>query len=127
VRALALVVGLALAVLGFIALAAPSAVLDFGRFLSTSTGLYVAAAVRVLFGAVLLAAAPASRWPLALRVLGAVLLLAGVLTPVFGLDRSAAMIGWASDHRIVLRAWGVVALALGALVVTAVRRKPARA
>ena len=73
---------------------APSRVADFAVRFSTKAGLWVAAGLRVVFGLALWFAAPASRAPLLLQVLGAITLLAGVMLPFLAVDRSKALIAW---------------------------------
>ena len=62
--------------------------LEIGRYLSTPTGLLVSAAIRIVFGGLLLTAAATSRAPNLLRVFGAAILILGRLTPVFGPERA---------------------------------------
>ena len=93
---------------------APSRILDFANRFGTSGGLWVASAIRVVFGLALWFAAPASRAPLLLQVLGAITVLAGVMLPFLGVDRFKALIDWGtklSPNK--LRAWCLLALALG--------------
>jgi hypothetical protein len=123
-----MIMGLAVAGLGLIGLAAPSVLLDFGRSLLTESGLYAVAAVRVVFGLLLVFAARNSRMPQTLRVIGSVIILAGVLTPLFGVTRSAAMFDWLSlQGAAFIRVIALVAIAIGAFVVYAIapRRRSA--
>jgi hypothetical protein len=123
-----MIVGLAVAGLGLIGLVAPSLLLDFGRSLLTESGLYAVAAVRVVIGLLLVFAARNSRMPQTLRVLGSVIIIAGVLTPLFGVTRSAAMFYWLSlQGTTFVRVIAVVAIAIGAFVVYAIapRRRSA--
>ena len=125
VRQAATVLGLALAVLGLVGVVSPFTLLSFGRSIQTTTALYVIAALRVVFGIVLYAAASGSRLPRVLRAIGIVVVVAGVLTPFFGVQRSEAVLGWLSGHGpMYIRAWAAVAAALGLFVVFATR--PAR-
>jgi hypothetical protein len=66
-----LVAGVAL-VLGLLAIVNPDALVALGEYAVTPTGLYVIAAVRIVFGTVLVLAATASRIPRVLRVLGVI-------------------------------------------------------
>lgn len=83
---------------GVFAIAAPSALLESGRSLLTPTALYAVAAIRVMFGALLLSVATGSRMPRTLRVIAVVIIIAGLLTPLFGFERSLAMIAWLSSQ-----------------------------
>src|SRR5258706_5661114 len=101
--------------------AAPVVVLEFGRSLLSPNILYAAAAVRVLFGAVLLWVAPASHAPKSLRALGALLVIAGVLTPLVGVERSGALLDWlVAQGPWFTRAWAGAAVVLCAFFAYAV-------
>jgi hypothetical protein len=115
-----MMIGVAVAGLGLVGLVAPAQLLDFGRSLLTETGLYVVAAVRVAFGLLLLFAARLSRMPRTLRVLGIVIIVAGLTTPLFGVERSIAMFNWLSAQAPALvRVMATFAIAFGTLVVYA--------
>jgi hypothetical protein len=126
-RWLAILVGLIIAALGILGIAAPTTLLDATGFALTKTGLYVAAALRVVFGLVLIAAAAASRLPKTLRVLGALIVVAGVITPFFGLERARAMVDWwSAQGPLFMRAWAALAVIFGLFIVYAVTpRRPA--
>ncbi len=81
---LALCIALLLLVQGIIGLAAPDLFAGMVRFMQTSPAIYVAAAVRVAVGVVLLQAAYTSRLPIFLRIFGGFVLLGGLLTPFVG-------------------------------------------
>ena len=84
----------------------------------TPGGLYAIAALRVAIGLVLLLAAPASRAPRTLRVLGVIVIFAGLVTPWFGVARSLAVLDWwASVGPSLRRLEAGVAVALGGLLV----------
>jgi hypothetical protein len=115
------IVGLTVAGLGLIGLVTPSRLLDFGQSLLTQNGLYAVAAVRVVFGLLLVFGARASRMPQTLRVIGSVIIIAGLLTPLFGVARSESMFNWLSAQGLAfVRVVALFAIALGALVVYAI-------
>jgi hypothetical protein len=115
-----MMIGVAVAGLGLVGLVAPAQLLDFGRSLLTETGLYVVAAVRIAFGLLLLFAARPSRMPRTLRALGIVIIVAGLTTPLFGVERSIAMFNWLSAQAPALvRVMATIAIAFGTLVVYA--------
>ena len=125
---LAMALGLIVAALGVLGVAAPSVLLEFGRSLQTTNALYIVAAVRVMFGAILLWVAPASRIPKILRVLGVFIIIAGVFTPFFGVERARAMFDWWSTQGCFFtRAWAIVAVLFGLFISYAVTspRRPA--
>jgi hypothetical protein len=115
-----MIVGLTVAGIGLTGLVAPLVLLDFGRSLLTQNGLYAVAAVRVLLGLLLLFGSRASRMPQTLRVIGGVVILAGVLTPLFGVARSEIIFSWLSTQGAAfVRVIALLAIAFGALVVYA--------
>lgn len=121
VKLLTRALGLIIAAIGVLGVAAPSRLLEFGRSLQTTTALYIAATVRVVFGAILLWVAPVSRTPKILRVLGVFIIIAGAFTPFFGVERSRAMLDWwLTQGSFFTRAWAIVAVVFGLFIVYAV-------
>ena len=118
---------LLLTILGIIAILAgmfdfiaPDYLLSVGKSLMTPMGIYIVAAVRVLVGILFHAAARTSRLPGTLRVLGFVVLLAGIATPIFGVARSIAVFNWwSSQNALVLRAPSVILATVGAFIIYA--------
>ncbi|SRR6266545_293397 len=120
-KALGLLVALFIVCIGVVALIAPYALLSMAPQMVTPTGLYIAAALRIGIGLVLLAAAPASRMPKTLRVFGVIALIAGVVTPFFGVDRAHAIVNWWSNQGAgAIRIFGLLALAVGGLIAYAI-------
>jgi hypothetical protein len=119
---LALLIGLGILALGVVGLLVPERLAVLAEHLATPQGLYVAATLRVAIGLVLLRVAPASRAPLALRVLGWLAVIAGLVTPFVGVERARDMIEWwlARDSAVV-RVWAAVAAAFGGFLLYAVR------
>ncbi len=64
-------------------------------------------------------AAPKSRAPIALRIIGALILLGGLLTPFLGTHLAAIIMGWWSQGPGIIRAWAIAAAILGAFIVYA--------
>jgi hypothetical protein len=95
-------------------------------YYATPGRFYAAGAVRVAMGLVLiLAASTSSRWPRALRALGAVMCLQALAATLFGLERARAIMEWeAMQGTALLRAGAVVALASGGFVAFAVTKRP---
>jgi NAD/NADP transhydrogenase beta subunit len=125
-RLLGLVIG-AFVILGSaISFAAPDRRLSLERSLMTPAGLYAIAAVRIAIGLVFVLAAPASRAPRTLRVLGLIVITAGLMTPWFGVARARAVLDWlASAGPLLMRVDAGVGMALGGFLVY-VFRTPAR-
>ena len=114
---LAMALGFVVAALGVLGIAAPSYLLEFARLLQTAGAIYVVAAVRVGFGAVLIWAAPDSRTPRTLRILGAFLIIAGLATPFLGVERSRAVFDWWSTQgSLFTRAWPMAAVGFGVFI-----------
>jgi hypothetical protein len=113
--------GVVLAVVGVLLVVAPSEVLEFGRSMLSPSVLYIAAVVRIIFGGVLLWVASVSRAPTVLRVLGGVLVIAGVATPFVGVELARVVFDWMlAQGSLFTRAWASAVIALGLLIVYAV-------
>ncbi len=110
----ALIICLLLSALGALGVASPSRLLGVVRNFQTPMGLYFAAALRVVLGVALFFAASASRAPDLIRILGVVIIVMGVVTPFFGLERFRRLLDWWSARgSAFIRAWAVLALAFG--------------
>ena len=114
---LARVVGVVVVVEALVAMIAPAALLAAGAVFITPLGLIAAAVIRVVIGAVLLGAAGRSRFPRALQVLGGIIIIAGLMTPLFGVDRAQAVVRWfTSRGAIAMRVAGAGMMVLGAFL-----------
>lgn len=114
---LAMALGFVVAAIGVLAIASPTILLEFGRSMQSPGALYVVAAVRVAFGTILFWAAPNSRAPVTLRVLGIFIIIAGLVTPFFGVEQSHGMLGWLSAQGSFLtRAWPAIAIVFGLFI-----------
>jgi hypothetical protein len=123
-KQLALVLSTCVAIIGAIGLIHPEALVGIARHFVTSAGLYAAAGLRILLGIALLLAAPTSRAPGVIRILGAVALVAGFVTPFFGPERARAIVDWMSSQGpFLMRAWAGFAVALGCFLVWALLPK----
>ena len=74
--------------------------------------------VRVVFGAILLAEAANLKFPLAMKIIGGISIVAAVVLLLIGEKRMDRMIDWfmkMSDN--MFRAWSVVALVFGAFLI----------
>lgn len=119
-----LVIGGLLILASVLSFAAPDLRLSVERSLITPGGLYAIAALRIALGLVLALAAPASRAPRTLRMLGVLVIIAGLTTPWFGVARSLAVLNWLSSAGpLVMRLDAVVGMALGAFLVYAFRAR----
>ncbi len=114
---IALAFSLVIVALGALGLVSPSRTIRLVRYFQTPAGLYFAAAVRLVMGMALFFAAPASRAPEVLRILGVVIIIAGVVTPFFGLERFGRLVDWwSAKGPALVRTQAAFALALGLLL-----------
>lgn len=123
----AALVGVLIALVGLVSVAEPSIPVGIGQRLQTTGQLYAVAAVRVLMGAALLWGARGSRMPRTLLAIGALMILGGLVSPLFGIERIHALLAWfASLGPLLTRALASVAVGLGAFIAHAARpAKPA--
>jgi len=117
---LALAFCLAIAALGALGLASPAHLLGFVRRFTNRRGLYTAAAIRVVMGVTLVLAAPDSRAPALIQGLGIFVILAGLVLPLFGVERFARLIDWwFTQDAAIVRVWSLFVIAFGLLVASA--------
>ncbi|MFY9167554.1 conserved membrane hypothetical protein [anaerobic digester metagenome] len=97
--------------LGFIS---PGMLISMVRRFAGPLGVYAAAGIRLIMGLALYLSAPVSRIPHAVRALGDITLAAGAVTPFFGPERfRAALAWWSAQGPAYIRAWSLVAVAIG--------------
>lgn len=102
---------------GLIGMISPPRVVSFARSFVSPVGIAVAAGLRVTMGVVLYLAAPESRTPELLHVLGVITVLAGIGILFFGVDRLERMVDWwAGRSSMWVRAQASIALAAGLLL-----------
>jgi len=120
VKNLAFVVALLILAVGAVGILVPSGLVWIAQHSVTSGVFYVIAAVRVAFGAVLISVASVTRTPKTLRVLGYLVLIAGIATALTGLvaiERARAIIEWwLQQGSGGVRLAGALVLALGGFV-----------
>jgi hypothetical protein len=86
--------GVCIALLGVVGVVSPPRLFAMVERMQSRSGLYLIAGLRLLFGAMLIATAPASRAPGYLLVLGVVAVVSGLVTPFLGLGRFEALLRW---------------------------------
>ena len=122
-KTLAFVFGLCIGTVGVVGMLAPSSLVWIAQHSVTSGAFYLIAAVRVGFGLVLIYAASASRAPRTLRIVGYVIVVAGLataLTGLVGIERARTIIDWWLQQGAgIIRLTSVVLVALGGFVVYA--------
>ena len=120
-KLVATVMSLAISGLGVLGIVAPAVLLDLGRSLLVLPALYWVAAVRVVFGALLIVVAAESRMPRTLRVIGVVIVIAGLLTLLFGTERLIQVFaGFSGQPPLLVRAVAVLAFLVGLFFVYAI-------
>jgi hypothetical protein len=123
VKTLAFVFGLCIGTVGVVGMLAPSSLVWIAQHSVTSGAFYLIAVVRVGFGLVLIYAASASRAPRTLRIVGYVIVVAGLataLTGLVGIERARTIIDWWLQQGAgIIRLTSVVLVALGGFVVYA--------
>jgi hypothetical protein len=117
---LAFVFGICIATFGVVGILSPSGLIWVAQHSVTSGVFYLIATVRVAFGLVLISVASASRAPKAVRVLGYVILIAGITTALTGLlaiGRAHAIIDWwLQQGSGLVRLTGILVIAFGGFI-----------
>ena len=117
---LAFVFGICIATFGVVGILSPSGLIWVAQHSVTSGVFYLIATVRVAFGLVLISVASASRAPWAVRVLGYVILIAGITTALTGLlaiGRAHAIIDWwLQQGSGLVRLTGILVIASGGFI-----------
>lgn len=118
--------GLLIASFGAFGLIRPPDFVKLARnFWATPKGVHYAAALRLALGAALLLAAADSACPRALAAFGYLSLAGAVIVVLLGHVRLAKIIEWwARQPDIVIRLWGLIALAFGIFLVSATLTGP---
>jgi hypothetical protein len=116
--ALTLIFCAAIAGMGVAVVVTPARAHELVQLFADKTGMWVAAAIRAVFGLGLLAAASESKAPMALRLLGLLILIVAILMPILGLDRHRRMIDWwIASSRGMQIVWGAVTFVFGILLI----------
>jgi hypothetical protein len=120
VKNLAFAWGVCISAVGVLGIVVPTSLVWIAEHFSTSRPFYALAAARITFGLILISAAPASRSPRGLRVLGYVIVLLGIttgLTGLFEIGRARAAIDWWMHQKpAVVRLTSGLVLLLGGFV-----------
>ena len=113
-----LLIGVLIAGIGIAILSSPARLRRLLHWFLESKNLYAVAAIRVIAGVLFILAAPETRLPMLIQVLGILFILAGVAIPLLGTERVDRLAGWwlaRSDS--ILRLWALVTIAFGGLIV----------
>ena len=125
-RIVVLLAALVIIAIGLGGIVAPDSLMALRReYVVTEYGPYAIGSIRVAIGLLMMAVAPTSRMPKAVRVLGLLVCVQGLTqivgTPFIGLARARAILEWAASHPALLRVGALLALIIGGFMVYAVR------
>ena len=113
-RTVALSLSFLVVALGTLGIVSPQTLVELVRRFLTPNGLFLAAVIRILFGMVYVFAAPNSRAPEFVRVIGVISIVAGVMTPLLRAEQHRKILAWWVDRGpFVLGVWSALALVLG--------------
>jgi hypothetical protein len=125
-RHAAVLVALVVMLAGAVGVVSPNTLAAIRQYAITPWGLLGIAALRSAIGIVLVMVAPASRAPRSVRACGGLLLLAGLVTPLFGVERSRAVVAWEiAQGTAFIRAAAALIVVIGGLLAFAVSRRRA--
>jgi hypothetical protein len=120
-RLLATAVCLAIAALGLVGVMAPNLLLQLAHALLLPPAIFVVAVIRVAFGVLLFLVAPATRLPQTMRVVGAVIVVAGLVTPLLPTSDLDHALRWFAESGINLfRILAITPIVVGALLAYAI-------
>jgi len=113
--------GLFVAALGIAGILSPERLLALVTRVQSRLGLSFISGIRLLAGVALFFAAPASRAPLYLQLVGGLALVAGIATPFVGTRRfESVMAWWRARAPWAVRSWSAFVLSFGLSLVWAV-------
>ena len=122
-----LALGIVIAVVGAVGIVVPTSLLTVAELFVTPVGLYAAAALRLVLGTAVVVAARTSRTPTTLRVLGVVIIVGGLVTPLLGVERARMIVAWwATQGPAFLRVWAGIALVFGLFLAYAIAPRTPR-
>ena len=93
-KAVALLIAFLMVLLGLAVVLWPEGLMQLATYSFSRTGMYVVAAVRIVLGALLFFAASSTRTPKTVRVIGLIILIAGIATALIPAERALAMKDW---------------------------------
>lgn len=119
-KSIAFALGICIAAVGIAGLLSPDVLVWIARRFDTSASWLMLAAVRITVGALLITAAPLSRFPRGLRVLGAVIVVVAIVTLLAGVagveQASGAIDAWLAMGMAVVSLTALPVLALGEFI-----------
>lgn len=115
-----LIIGVVIAVIGVVGVLVPASFRSLINAFRSRSMLYVAAVIRIAIGIVLILAAPECLFPLGIRVLGILAIVAGAVLPFLKQSVVDALFDWMAQMSSgVIRSWALVAVVLGGFLIYA--------
>jgi len=116
-KSLGKLVALSIFVVGVIGVVEPDHLIAIARYFLVPPGLHTSPVLPIAMGLVLILVAPVSRAPSTVRIIGGLILVAGVVTPLLGDERPRVVADWtAAQSPWMLRAIGGLLGAIGAVI-----------
>jgi hypothetical protein len=104
--------------MGVLGLSSPAALARYVSGWQSKTGLWAAAAVRLVFGIALWQAAAASRFQAVFKVLSAISVVSAFSLPLMGVSRFQALLAWWSGQSAsFVRIWSAAAVIMGVFLI----------
>ena len=123
-KALALLVGTIMALVGLASVMYPAFLIGLFRNSVTPPALYGVAIIRIAIGLLFLAVARVSRRPPVLRTLGIIVIVVGIGTPLMGIERARALLRWGSSLApFMVQLVGGFAIVIGVVILSSVGLK----
>lgn len=115
------IVGILIALSSLIGTSSPDALRRLSSWLLRSNrSFYVATAIRIVLGVILVLAAGDCLYPRAVRVLGVFTVVAGISIPAIGFERLRRMMAWfTANPGWFIRGWSLAGLVFGAFLIYA--------
>ena len=93
-KTIALLIAMLMVLVGLTGVLWPEGLMQLATYAHSRSGLYVLAAVRVVLGGLLFFAASSTRTPKTIRVIGLVIVIAGITTALISPERAELMKIW---------------------------------
>ena len=112
--------GVVIVLIGAWGVLAPARITDLVNRFDSKTGMWFASIIRLVLGVALWFAAPQSRAPVLLQVLGIIAVVAAVVIPLMGAERFKGLMEWWGKLSLgAQRLWSVFAVGFGAVILWA--------
>ena len=121
---MSLLIGVLIFLLGVVIVISPARITDYLRKYKNHAALRIAAVIaRLLIGILLVSQADSSRFPLVIKLIGGVSIIAAVVLWLMGSRNFHRLMSWTlSRANLYMRAGGVIGVVLGAFIVFAFYR-----